>query len=110
MQFFNIYLFRTKPVAKSAFQQIWSKRKKMESPQAEPGSKRGHRGQRALWVIMYVGTWAINLRLYVCLCEKGEFVLMGISKTLAFCCVVLYGFMYLFVVQLADYHGEKYTL
>lgn len=38
------YLFRTKPVAKLLFQQIWSNRRNMVSPEAEPGSTRGQRG------------------------------------------------------------------
>lgn len=58
-ELFNIL---SKPVAKLLFQQIWSNTRNMLSPQAEPGSTRGQRG---LWVIMYVGTWVINL---VCVC------------------------------------------
>lgn len=90
-------------MAKSLFQQIWSNRENMLPSQAELGSNRGQWGQRELWVIMYVGTWVINL---VCVCVKGEFVLIMISVTLTLLyCIICICLFYIY--QIADTYTSR---
>lgn len=82
-------------MAKSLFQQIWSNRENMLPSQAELGSNRGQWGQRELWVIMYVGTWVINL---VCVCKGG----ICVNHDLCNIIIVILYYMYLFVLYLSD--------